>query len=329
MSEQPATASGVRRALGWVLKVAMSAALLTWLFSQPSTREALAGVDARTGRAVAVAVVVYLGCMALNALKWWLLLAAAGWPVRFGECLRITLIGMFANFFLPTSIGGDVLRVGLITRSGVPASVGALTVFLQRLTGLLAMLGIGLLGMLSSAASAGDTARRLLLASALLTAVLLALLVGARLAELRWNLSARLPAALGRPVRKIAAALGTMGQSPRAMGQVMAVSFVFQLLMVVLQAWLGWAAGARPALVHWFWLVPMMGLGEMVPAGLAGIGTRDATAAYLLGSLGYGGQAVLSTLLWHTMKILSSLPGGVLMILGAKESGPAVDKSAA
>jgi len=55
----------------------------------------------------------------------------------------------------------------------------------------------------------------------------------------------------------------------------------------------------------------------------------DATAAYLLGSLGYGGQAVLSTLLWHTMKILSSLPGGVLMILGAKESGPAVDKSAA
>lgn len=322
-------AEGGRRArqgLGWAVKVGLSALLLWWLFSKPTTREALGQVSWSTGGAVALAVAGYLGCMVLNALKWWLLLAASGWQVRLGECWRITWIGMFANFFLPTSIGGDVLRIGLLTRSGVPTSIGTLTVFLQRFTGLVAMLAIGLVGLLVSA-GAGVGAPRLLAAAGGLTLLLLATLVGAEGAERRWGLSARLPGALGRPLQKIAAALGAMGQARRTLGQVLAVSVVFQLGMVLLQAGLGWAAGARPALVHWFWLVPMMGLGEMIPAGLAGIGTRDATASYLLGTLGFGGPAVLATLLWHTMKILSSLPGGVLMMVGTKDSPRAVAKS--
>lgn len=329
MSVEARSGSRSRKALGWAIKVALSAVVLGWLLRKPDTQQALSEIGAGTGWAVALAVGVYLGCMALNALKWWLLLAASGWPIRFGECLRITLIGMFANFFLPTSIGGDVLRIGLITRSGVPASVGALTVFLQRFTGLLAMLGIGLVGMLLSAAAAGNTPQRVMIASATVCGLLLVGLTAAWYAEARWTVSDRLPGALARPVRKIGAALGAIGHARRALAAVMAVSVVFQVLMVLLQAWLGWTAGARPELVHWFWLVPMMGLGEMVPAGLAGIGPRDATAEYLLGALGFGGQAVLSTVLWHGMKILSSLPGGVLLLLGAKDSAPAADKTAA
>lgn len=326
MSEPP-QGNGSRKALGWVFKVVMSIALLTWLFSKPSTRETLAGVNASTVQALALAVVVYLGCMALNALKWWLLLGASGWPVRFGECLRITLIGMFANFFLPTSIGGDVLRIGLISRSGVPASVGALTVFLQRFTGLIAMLLIGLVGMVIASGTGTAAQQEVLYTSAVVTIVLLAGLGLAWYAEQRWTVSERLPAALGRPVKKIGTALGALGQAKLALAQVMAVSIVFQLLMVLLQGWLGWAVGVRPGALEWLWVVPMMGLGEMIPVGLAGIGPRDAMLVFLLGDR-FAGCAV-ATLLWHAMKLFSSLPGGVLMMLSPKESRAAVDKTAA
>ena len=326
MSAEPKPATGPRKALGWALKVVLSAVVLWWLLRDPDTRTALAGIDASTGWAVALAVVVYLGCMGLNALKWWLLLAASGWPVKFSECLRITLIGMFANFFLPTSIGGDVLRVGLLARRGVPASVGALTVFMQRFTGLIAMLAIGLVGMVTAAGAGGAAQQQVLYTSAAVTVALLAGLAFAWFAEQRWTVSERLPGVLGRPVKKIGAALGAMGQAPRTLAQVMAVSVVFQLLMVLIQGWLGWSVGVRPAAGEWLWVVPMMGLGEMIPVGLAGIGPRDAMLVFLLGER-FSGCAV-ATLLWHAMKIVSSLPGGVLLLVGEEDSPAPADNTA-
>ncbi len=323
----------VKRALSWAVRLVLSVVLIAWLVSRPATRQALTQLNARTGQAVATAVLLYAGCQMLNAYKWFLLLRGTGRPLSYRATVRITFIGMFSNYFLPTSIGGDLVRVGLAMRAGVPGSTGALTVFLQRFTGLVALLVIGLLGVLAGAAAAEQRPERVLLVAAAVTVIGLAGMAVGAVAEQRWALGDRLPGFLGRPVRRLGEGLRQLASSPGTVASVMAVSVVYQLGMVGLQALLGIAAGVTPTPLHWLWIVPLMSLGEMVPVGLAGIGPREATAEYLLGQLGFAGQAVLASLMWQAMRILTSLPGGYLLLASgrreAEEAGqPAANQAA-
>lgn len=322
MSEAKRGSERTRRALGWVARVGLSALLLWWLFREPQTWQAVTSLDGRAIETLGLAVGLYAGCQLLNAYKWWLLLRGTGQALSYGAAVRITFIGMFSNFFLPTSIGGDLIRVGLAAREGVPLTTGTLTVFLQRFTGLLAMLVIGLGGVIAGAAGDEQAPSRVLLVAAVFSLIGLALMAFGALAEQRWQLGDRLPPVLGRPVRKLGAGLRQLAGAPRLLSAVLGVSVIYQLLMVSLQAMLGSAAGVNPALSHWFWIVPMMTLGEMVPLGLAGIGPREATADYLFTQLGYPHEGVLASLLWQAMKVLTSLPGGLFLLFGPRVPEP-------
>jgi hypothetical protein len=61
---------------------------------------------------------VWLGCFGLyfsgqvfNALRWLTLLRSKQVNITFAECLKLILSGAFASNFLPSTVGGDILRV--------------------------------------------------------------------------------------------------------------------------------------------------------------------------------------------------------------------------
>ena len=43
--------------------------------------------------------------------RWHMLLRSSKIPVSFGESTRLTFAGLFASNFLPTTVGGDVVRL--------------------------------------------------------------------------------------------------------------------------------------------------------------------------------------------------------------------------
>lgn len=302
-----------RRWLGWLVKVAVSALVICWLLRQKEPREALLRVSAAK---IAIGVLCYAACQMLNAYKWGLISAAMGYPQPFRELARLYFIGMFANFFLPTSVGGDLLKIGLMTPLGVPASVGALSVFMGRFTGLLAMLVVGAAGGVAAgglaAGAMGTQARHLLVVALGLSVLVVVVGVVAVLGESRWKLADRLPKPLAGPWRRIAAGLAGFGSQRKLLGIVLLMSLVFQLLMVALNAYLGYAVHVTPGWVHWFWLVPVFELGGMIPAGFGGIGPREVAAQKALEALGLDAGGACS-LLWQAVKILTSLPGGFLL----------------
>ena len=303
---------GWRQAASWAARVAVSAVLLSWLWRQHG-RDALSCLSPRTELWVLIGVPLYLGCQLLNALKWQVILDAMGHRVPYRELVRVTLIGMFANFFVPTSVGGDVVRVGLARAWGVSLSLGALSVFTQRVTGLVALLVIGLGGALAAGELDSRLVRGVLVGMALL---LLGVLLGAW-AGMRFDPEGRrLPRWLARPVGKLAAGLRSLAGSPRQMLWVMVLSFAFQLWQVGLNVLLGGPAGVRARVVDYLWVGPVVALGAMVPAGLGGIGSREAAALVLKPVLG---PAYLTwSLLWQAMVLLASLPGGLLMAGSAR-----------
>jgi uncharacterized membrane protein YbhN (UPF0104 family) len=72
-------------------------------------------------------------------LRWHVLLRSVGIPIRFKQTLQVTFAGLFANNFLPTTVGGDVVRLGGILRLHYDKAISATSLIVDRLVGLVGM----------------------------------------------------------------------------------------------------------------------------------------------------------------------------------------------
>ncbi|MBN1230695.1 MAG: flippase-like domain-containing protein [Anaerolineales bacterium] len=71
--------------------------------------------------------------------RWHFLVTSAGMSFSFWTSLRLTFAGLFSNNFLPTTIGGDVVRfAGALQRKEDPIVSGA-TLVMDRLSGMITM----------------------------------------------------------------------------------------------------------------------------------------------------------------------------------------------
>src|SRR5262245_20287932 len=127
------------RSLLFPLRIIVSGGLLLYLIwrSNPakiweSWRDAHLGL-------IALALILQLLGVVLSAAKWWVLLRARGLRLSFTWLLGAYLAGQFANNFLPTTVGGDALRVAQLGRRIGSYSQASASVFIERLTGFLAL----------------------------------------------------------------------------------------------------------------------------------------------------------------------------------------------
>ena len=308
--------SGAKSALSWIARCGISVLLIGLLWRKESVRDAVGQLNAGIVWWVLAGVVLYLASQAINTLKWQAILEAMGHRVPYRQLLSVTLAGMFWNLFLPTSVGGDAARVVLMRAYDVPASTGTLSVLMQRITGFVALLVIGVTGLVMSGELNDPVPRNVLLGLTLLL-VVLSIAMGLGLAlEGRFALADRLPGWLGRPLRRIGDGLLALVRAPRAMLWVMVLSFVFQLWHVGLGWFLARAVGCTASARHYVWMVPVTSVGGMVPVGLGGIGSRETVAELLLRPI-LGASGVVWQLVWNAVMVLSSLIGGLVAAGGA------------
>ncbi|MBI5831106.1 MAG: flippase-like domain-containing protein [Armatimonadetes bacterium] len=324
MAEAESSRSGgAKRVLSWVARCGISVVLIGLLLRKKSVADAVGQLQAGVVWWVLAGVVLYLASQAINTLKWRVILDAMGHRLPYPKLLRVTLAGMFWNLFLPTAVGGDAARVVLMRAYDVPASTGTLSVLMQRVTGFVALLVIGVAGLVWSGELHDPVPRKVLVGlSLLLAVVVVAMAIGLAL-EGRFGLADRLPGWLGRPLRRIGDGLLALVRAPRAMLWVMVLSFVFQLWHVGLGWFLAQAVGCTASAKHYVWMVPVTSVGGMVPVGLGGIGSRE-QVAYLLLTPILGQAGVVWQLVWNAVMVLSSLFGGVVAAgAGARAAKPA------
>jgi uncharacterized protein (TIRG00374 family) len=101
----------VKRTLLLAAKIAVSLALLAYLFLTTDTTALLQRVRTGDTLLLAMAVLLYLAMLALSAWRWRRLLDAQGLPVPLRHLTSSYLVATFFNNFLPSNIGGDVIRV--------------------------------------------------------------------------------------------------------------------------------------------------------------------------------------------------------------------------
>jgi glycosyltransferase 2 family protein len=74
-----------------------------------------------------------------GAMRWREISGHCGAPLHIAQAFRYSMIGTFFNQTLPSTIGGDALRLWLVGRTGAGWRAAAYSVFVDRAIGLIAL----------------------------------------------------------------------------------------------------------------------------------------------------------------------------------------------
>jgi uncharacterized membrane protein YbhN (UPF0104 family) len=138
----PAKRAGIHKWLSWILALGALAGCL--LLFDPG--DMLAKVRQLSAREIALVLVLLTIDRVLMALKWHLLLDIGGARLSPLTTIRIYYQGWLVGAFLPTHLGGDLLRAHLVAqRTGVMHPVFA-SVVMEKVIGLISAANWGIAG---------------------------------------------------------------------------------------------------------------------------------------------------------------------------------------
>ncbi len=126
-----------KQVIKWVGTI-LSVALFVWLLTRLDWKEAWAILQNMPFYSYAVSLLLLIFGQFLNSLRWYILLKAQEVKISIFETFKIFLGGAFASNFLPSTIGGDSLRLLAIGRIAADQSLGFASVILDRLINLVA-----------------------------------------------------------------------------------------------------------------------------------------------------------------------------------------------
>jgi uncharacterized membrane protein YbhN (UPF0104 family) len=268
---------------------------------------------------LAAAFAAQLGAKVFWLLRWSALLRAAGTPRRWPHLLRLVLVGLFFNNFLPTSVGGDVARGFGLARGGVPRATAAASVVLDRLVGVLAlavMAAVG--GTIGARLWPGEGPWAAAIAFAFGAAALLAVLTRPRV--MAWAATSRaVPVALRGKLTRVAEAVALVS----GRGGVVLSALGWSLGLSACSALFHWslsrAVGLPVPLLAFFVIVPTVMMFASLPITLNGLGLREVGFVALLTRLGAPtSSAAVFAFLAFALPLVFALAGGVLFMAGER-----------
>ncbi len=226
----------------------------------------------------------------IAACRWWMLLHGLQLPATLRWTLGTTFISLFFNTFLPGAYGGDVVRLALAYRVYGKLNRLTISVIVDRLSGLAALLLLGLA--MLPALPMGYASRLGWIAAALVAAGLLALYVALRSGDWLIRQLGRLPAPAGpilqHVVREVLAALQAYTARPGLLLATLVLSLgQFVLVLLALIA-LGWAMGFVGLDWPGYMLAGVWSLvANALPITPGGIGVGEAAFAHAASALSH------------------------------------------
>lgn len=305
----------VRRAVFFALKLSVSVGLLVMLFRQTDVSVVIARLRQIDLTWVGVALLAQAGLLIVSGWRWRRLLLTQNVHASTTQLTLSCLVASFFNNFLPSNIGGDVIRIADTAPLTGSRTVAMAVVLLDRMLGLIALFAVAAAGSLLLRHALPGTGYLWLL-----------LVLGAAAAAVvvsQPSLVPRLLSPLGRlrdgwvgqRLIRLETMLERVGGRRAALIEAFGGALVVQLLIVLF--YLCVAQGMRidlplrDALV----IVPVSLVIQLAPVSINGFGVREAVFSYLFVRLGHAVDAGLALSIGGAaLLILASLPGGLLFL---------------
>jgi uncharacterized membrane protein YbhN (UPF0104 family) len=301
------------------VKAAVSLALLVLLFRRVDVAR-LWGV-ARTASPVwlAAALALYSLMIAASSWRWGLLLDAQGIRLPFRTLTSSFLVATFFNNFLPSNIGGDVVRIADTAPAAGSKTLATTVVLLDRGMGLLGLMLMAALGAsaVTRFGSFGPLGPRVLWGSLGLGAMIAtpALLNPHWLARLLRPLRVVHPEWVDERLGRLTAAFSRFREAPAALAGCFAGAVFVQAVLVVFYVAVAHSMRIQIGFAELALIVPVSLLVQMLPVSVNGFGIREATFGFYFSRLGLPLEsALLVSFMGAALVMLFSVSGGITYI---------------
>lgn len=291
-----------------LVKIAVSVVLVAIVLRAFDVRGVVAHFAKVDVLTLVMAVALALAIALLHTLRWLAVINANGSHLTFKTALQVVLIGHFFNQALPSSVGGDAVRIWCAYRAGLSFGAAANTVVIDRAITLFSLLLLSAAGLPWLFEIVTDPVARWALSTVICAGVagFGAFLALRRLprAALRW-----------RAVRALLA-LATLARNvvfnPRYALAAITLSVLSFVGFAVIVYCLARSMQLDIRLLDCILLVPPVILVTVVPISIAGWGVREGAMVVAFGFIGVpaSGAFAVSVLFGLTLAA-ASLPGSL------------------
>jgi glycosyltransferase 2 family protein len=292
-----------RKFLIFPLQIAVSFAVFVLLLTRVNFSEALRILlNIKVGYLAAALVLYPLGQI-ISVVKWRYLAKPLGVQKDFKPMVGLYFIGSFFNFFMPTSIGGDITRSLYLSSDSQKTRISFLSVLVERGSGVVSHLILASVIMLTPFGSVLPAVLRygfpMLTVLCILFLSALPILIPPSRTKLREVICGDLIVFWKRPW----------------IGQVAVFySMLFHLLLVVIHWCVARSLSLPIPFAYHFITLSLASLAALLPS-FNGFGVRDAVYIYLLAFVGISPTAaLLFSLCWFSILIVSGFIGAIVYV---------------
>ena len=307
----------VKKWLPWALKLALSGALIWYLLHKIDLAAAIERAKTITPGMLAAAVALMLCQIVLATVRWRAVMGAIDARLPLLKTFEILYIGTFFNIALPSSVGGDAIRMWKGRRAGLSLSAAVNSVMLERFAtvlGLVVLVAVTqplLLARLHDLPGAWVFPLLTLLGFAGM--VVMMLLDRLPVSLHHWTLV--------RGFARLAADSRKLFLTP---GPALATAFVVLLAHINLALMvyvLALGLDVRVDMIDCLVLVPPVILVTTLPISIAGWGVREGAMVTAFGFVGVPAEsALVMSVLYGLITVATSLPGGLIWLMSSDRS---------
>lgn len=310
----PADRNPARDRLANLLKIVVSlvglAVLLLTRVDVGAAVEQLVGMDWFLFLA---GLALFVGSVLAGAYRWGVLVRALGVRVSGWRLVELYFVGVFFSIFLPTGVGGDVVKMYELSRDHHQATAAISSVLVDRFLGLFVLFAMALLVLIGGYDMVEARYR-----AAIALVFVLCLAAGGLLLQRTWIESWGKRLGLDRLLdrikilRELYGSLHLYGSA--ALVRAAGASVIRNLVMILGYYALGRAVGIDLSLWYYFLFVPIISALLLLPS-VGGLGIREGSTVLLFSQMGDESQAAALALAYDLTLLITALVGAILYII--------------
>lgn len=299
------------------IKITITVILFYWILSQIEVEPLVANIRNTNINYLLVAIFLHALAFVLFSVRWWFLYHIQDAELRYKKTIGSYYLGLFFNNFLPTGVGGDVVRIIRLRNAGFNTHILVSSSLLDRILGLVSILLMGLVAIIFTRSLDLSIDIKIILC-------LIAIGVASGLWFLFSDYMSRLSDILHKKfenvklIRFVYTVVSTLHEYRKMRTQILfavCISFIAQYLIILCYLMIGLSLNIELPISIYFTIIPIVFVATALPISIGGLGVRESTLITLFLFFQVDKQAAIAlSLIYFGSIVLLTLPGGLIIL---------------